>query len=62
MDDGKAETQSKKSLKLKRPRATPAQTNKKTKNPEKSTSSEESSGDRDTDQFDFDTTLEELNI
>jgi len=43
-------------LKLKRPSAT----NKKAKNPEKLTSSEESSGDKDTDRFDFDTTLEEL--
>jgi len=33
---------------------------KKAKNPEKLTSSEKSSGDKDTDQFDFGTTLEEL--
>ena len=59
----KSDDKSAKSLKLKRPRANCdhlAQASKKTKDSTESKSLENSKGDIDTDCFDFDTTLEEL--
>ena len=56
MDDRKVETQS---AVLKQHHATSAETNKRAKNPEKSTS-EESKGNKDMDWFDFDKSLMHL--